>query len=656
MNNQQPMMNNRPPMYYQPPQQQNRNQKSSGGNPFMAILMLALIGGLIYVALNFEQVMSYIENREEASETTNTDNTEKKENNKKDDNKKDDNKKDDKKEEPTPVTPTPTPVPTPTPEPTPGNKEGDNKEDDPSKVEPVEPKEDIITTILSLLPFDQVFANNTENIEDGYSGPNDKDTTFYMTPYVGNVKIDAYLTFNVVRSNDVASKYLKWTSSDKNIATVDDNGKVKGLKAGVVTITAEMDNGMKTSSQLHVINAGLSMSASSTLKLDSKPISISVDEEYSGKVKFVSSNPKIASVDDKGKVTPHRTGTVTITGTVDNLKNSVNITVTGNRMHFINTHEVGDAILLESNGKFALIDTGPTNWDTSRKYFFEYLDSLDIKDVGLEFVILTNQHYEHNGGMISLLNKGYPVKKIYMKSYNGKDDHTEQIADRYNKIVETASEYKVQVVYVDKDNKFKEEISKSGTIDLEDMRIYFFNTLQRMANANRGTFDYYKSNYYSGSNESVNSIVNLVYVNGHNVLLGSDLNDYDIFNGIMKNKVKMVWNRNEKIDVYKINNHASYDCAGNKKYTVNASNYVVTNGIDQEYTNGRGNGYYISNDKVVYNSDEKTSCFNDLGVDMCDAYYTNNSDGAIIVDLGKDVKVSGKLGKEVSKRCPKDTK
>ena len=49
--------------------------------------------------------------------------------------------------------------------------------------------------------------------------------------------------------------------------------------------------------------------------------------------------------------------------------NSVTLTVVGNRIHFINTHAVSDAILLESNGKFALIDTGTTNWDNSRKYF-----------------------------------------------------------------------------------------------------------------------------------------------------------------------------------------------------------------------------------------------------------------------------------------------
>ena len=642
MNNQQPMppmmSNNR--LIYQPPQQQ--PPKGGGSSPFTAIFMLALIGGLIYLALNFENVMNYIENRESETEetTTNTENSEKK----------------NPTPSPTP-TPTPTPTPIPTPEPTPQDEPGkeEGKKEDEKKEDPKEPEEkenEVITSILSILPFDQIFAENIEITEDGYSGPHDKESKFMISPVGTAIKIDEYFTFKPIRSKDLEQKYIKWSVSNGNIASIDGEGKVKGLKTGTVTVTASMDNGMKATAELTVVNAGLSLGGEATLKID-KTTNLSIDKEYIGKTKFTSSNPKIATVDANGKVTPHRTGNVTITASSGSLMSSFNITIVGTRIHFINTHDVGDAILLENNNKFALIDTGSTNWETSRKYFFEYLDSLGLKEEGFEFVILTNQHYEHNGGMVSLLQKGYPVKKIYMKSYNAKDDHLEQIADRYNKIVETAASYGTQIVYVDKDSKFKEEISKSGTVDLDDMRVYFFNTLQRLDNANKKTFDYYKSNYYSGSSENVNSIVNLIYVNKHNILLGSDLNDYDIFNGVMKNKVKMVWNRNEKIDIFKVNNHGSFDCTGNQKYTVNATYYLVSNGIDNEYSNGKGNGYYISNDKVVYNNTERDSCFNNLGVNMCDAYYINNSSSAIIFNLhNRDIEpIGAKKGQEISKRC-----
>ena len=641
MNNQQPMMNNRP-MMYQPSQKQ--PPKDSGGSPFMALFLLLVIGGLVYLALNFESVMNYIESNGEVEEVDNTEEDDNKKEEKKEDDKKtpSDNKpkEDEKKEE--------------------EKKEEEKKEDDkqetpqedPTPVEP-EPKEETkITSILNILPFDKIFAYSNTEMEDGYSGPNDKDTTFYISPVGTSIKIDEYFTFKVVRSKDVESKYVKWHVSNDSIASIDSNGKVKGLKAGTVTISATMDDGSEAKATLNVVNAGLTLKASSSIRLDDTT-TISEDEEYRGKVKYTSSNPKIATVDSDGKVTPHRTGTVTITGSYNNLMSSVNITITGNRIHFINTHEVGSAILLEANGKFALVDTGPTNWEQSRKYFFEYLDSLDLKDVGFEFVILTNHHADHNGGMISLLNKGYPVKKIYMKSYTNKDDHLEGISDRYQRIQEAAKEHNTQIVYVDKESKFKEEISKSGTIDLGDMHIYFFNTLQRLDNAKVGKFDYYKSNYYNGSSENVNSLVTLIYINKHNILLGSDLNDYDIFNGVMKNKVKMVWNRNEKIDIFNVNNHALYDCLGEKKYTVNATYYVVNNAIDQEYSDGKGNGYMISNDKISYNNNEKNSCFSDLGVSMCDAYYVNNSSKALIFDLNEgDLEIEEDYkGSTLSKRC-----
>ena len=393
------------------------------------------------------------------------------------------------------------------------------------------------------------------------------------------------------------------------------------------------------------------MSTSTSLPVG-KSAGISIPEAYRGKTKFYSSNPKIASVDETGKITTHRTGTVTITGVSGNFTNSVTVTVTGSRIHFINTHDASDAILLESNNKFALIDTGGVKWDTSRKYFFEYLDSLGLKEEGFEFVILTNQHADHNGGMVSLLNRGYPVKKIYMKSYNSNDDHSEKIVERYNAILETAQEHNVTISYVDKETKFKEEESKSGTVDLDDIRVYFFNTLQRLDNGNKTDFDYYKSNYYSGYSENVNSIVNLVRVNNHNILLTSDLNDSDVFNGVMKNKVKMVWNRNEKIDIYKINNHGNFDCTGNLNMEINATNYVVTNNIDQEFTSAKGNGYMITNDKVIYNSKENDSCFKRLGINMCDAYYSSNSNGALVFTLSDgEVKTTGVKGSNVSKRC-----
>ena len=49
-----------------------------------------------------------------------------------------------------------------------------------------------------------------------------------------------------VAPTDATNKGLNWASTDKAIATVDNNGKVTGVKAGQATAVATTDDGKKT--------------------------------------------------------------------------------------------------------------------------------------------------------------------------------------------------------------------------------------------------------------------------------------------------------------------------------------------------------------------------------------------------------------------------
>jgi len=109
----------------------------------------------------------------------------------------------------------------------------------------------------------------------------------------------------------------------------------------------------------------------------------------------------------------------------------------GNRIPFINTKAKSgsDAILLESNGHYALIDMGedydfpdgsdpryPSRWGISMRNYqvledrlIRHLDQIGVKK--LDFIIGTHVHSDHIGGADEILNR-YQVGKFYLKKYS----------------------------------------------------------------------------------------------------------------------------------------------------------------------------------------------------------------------------------------------
>ena len=102
----------------------------------------------------------------------------------------------------------------------------------------------------------------------------------------------------------------------------------------------------------------------------------------------------------------------------------------GNRIHFLPV--LGDAILLESNGLFALIDGGEDSdnpkglaaldYPGYEQLVIDYIKSVAGDENGkvtLEFVIGTHAHSDHLGGLDSvILDPDIEVKRGYLKRYN----------------------------------------------------------------------------------------------------------------------------------------------------------------------------------------------------------------------------------------------
>ncbi|WP_247946384.1 MBL fold metallo-hydrolase [Streptococcus oralis] len=256
-------------------------------------------------------------------------------------------------------------------------------------------------------------------------------------------------------------------------------------------------------------------------------------------------------------------------------------TGSGNRIHFINTKGAtgSDAIILESNGHYALIDMGedydfPDGSDprypsrvgisTNNGYvledrLFRHMKYLGVKK--LDFILGTHVHSDHIGGADEIL-KRYPVGKLYLKKYTD-----ERITSKwrlwdnlfnYDNALNVAREKGVTIV-----QDIKEEDSR---FKLGDMDIQLYN---------------YKNEYGPDGklkrvyDDNSNSIVAVVTVAGKRIYLGGDLDNAEG----AEDKLGPVIG---KVDMMKWNHHYDATISNTVNFINNLSPSIVvqTSGSD----------------------------------------------------------------------------
>lgn len=111
-------------------------------------------------------------------------------------------------------------------------------------------------------------------------------------------------------------KKVKWSSSNKNVASVNSKGKVKGVKKGTANIYAKV-NDKKYSCKIVVETPKLSKSKVTVNK--GKTVTLSM-KSTKQKVKWSSSDKKIATVSSKGVVKGVSSGKTTIVAKVGSKK------------------------------------------------------------------------------------------------------------------------------------------------------------------------------------------------------------------------------------------------------------------------------------------------------------------------------------------------
>ena len=131
-------------------------------------------------------------------------------------------------------------------------------------------------------------------------------------------------TITVVK-NDVTGK-VKFTSSNKKVATVTSKGVVKAKKAGKTTITVKVGNYTKKV-VIQVKKPSLKLAKSSATIKKGKTVKIKATATPSGKVTYKSSNKKVATVTAKGVVKGKKKGTATITVTSNGVSKKFKVKV-----------------------------------------------------------------------------------------------------------------------------------------------------------------------------------------------------------------------------------------------------------------------------------------------------------------------------------------
>ena len=148
------------------------------------------------------------------------------------------------------------------------------------------------------------------------------------------------LTVTLVPEDTTYTGKVEWTSSDDTIATVDENGNVKGIKEGTVTITAKaVENGNEiidtaeitvkeiplNSIAIDIADFDLGIGRTQSLGVVCNPENTTDDIN----VEWTSSDNKVATVDENGVVTALAEGTAVITAKVGDKTASVTVTVKG---------------------------------------------------------------------------------------------------------------------------------------------------------------------------------------------------------------------------------------------------------------------------------------------------------------------------------------
>ena len=153
-------------------------------------------------------------------------------------------------------------------------------------------------------------------------------TTVTVEPAVAEITVGDVLSLSAsIDPDDATDQTIGWSTSDTAVATVDDDGNVKAIAPGAVTVTAKSPDGPSAECQITIVAAHIDVK---DIVLDAE--SLTLREGASGVLKahiypenatdqsvtWSSSEPEVATVDESGNVKALKQGMTIIAATTAN--------------------------------------------------------------------------------------------------------------------------------------------------------------------------------------------------------------------------------------------------------------------------------------------------------------------------------------------------
>lgn len=245
------------------------------------------------------------------------------------------------------------------------------------------------------------------------------------------------------------------------------------------------------------------------------------------------------------------------------------------RIHFLNTAN-SDCIIIESNGKFALIDSGEGNHNPRRKTEYKGYEKEVISyikkvvadkngAVNFEFVLGTHFHYDHAGNFEAIFNdKNISAEKAYFKEFN-ENVATEMETDDWGnkdtrkKIIKALEKKNIPVISNLPDSEFA----------FGDFTLKFINTTTPEDVYNKG--------------ENASSVGVIVKKGEKSAFLAADFTDDSGLESIYADEIG-------DIDLLKIGHHGYYGSSSKNFLKVLAPEIaIVTNYLGKIYPNVKWN-------------------------------------------------------------------